>query len=248
MEESEFQVYYNQENKHWWFIHRYQIIAWVTSNIIKQTTKKCILLDVGCGTGGLLERISNIPGMSVFGVDVSNAALNFCIKRGLSRIAQADAISLPFKDESIDIGLSCEVIDHVTIEPRIALKEIYRICKKGGWVVISDVAFEFLKSEHDKVYHTKHRFNKNEMFRLITGAGFKIVKISYYNFLLFPIISAIRIFRKLLVSKEKTSSDLKENTYFLNWLLIKFLGIERELLKRYSLPYGSSLFCVAKKE
>lgn len=248
MEECEFQVYYDQEKRHWWFIHRYQIVAWVISNIINQISKECIFLDVGCGTGGLLEGISHIAGMSAFGIDVSNTALNFCIKRGISRIAQADAMSLPFKDDSIDIALSCEVIDHATIDPRITLKEIYRICKKEGWVIISDVSFEFLKSEHDKVYHTKHRFNKKEMSRLITDAGFKIVKISYYNFLLFPIISAIRILRKLLASKEKTSSDLKETIWFFNCLLIKFLRVERELLKRYSLPYGSSLLCVARKE
>lgn len=248
MEEREYRNYYNQEDTHWWFINRYKIVSRIISDIADGARKEYVFLDIGCGTGGLLGGVSNIESINAFGVDVSRTALNFCLKRGISRIAQADAMSLPFTDESIDIALSCEVMDHVTIEPEVTLKEIYRVCKKGGWFIISDVSFEFLKSEHDKVYHTKHRFNKKELYRLISDAGFKIKKISYYNFLLFPVVSAIRIFRKFINSNEETSSDLKETTRIINWLLIKFLGIERELLKRCNLPYGSSLLCVARKE
>src|SRR3989338_5135881 len=101
MEEREYRNYYNQEDTHWWFINRKKIVSRIISNIANKSKKECVFLDIGCGTGGLLGGVSNIESVNAFGVDVSPTALGFCLKSGISRIVQADVMSLPFTDGAI---------------------------------------------------------------------------------------------------------------------------------------------------
>lgn len=246
MEELEYQNYYAQEDTHWWFVNRYRIIRKIIDKILAGKNNRFNLLDLGCGTGGLLSKVRELKQLKAFGSDISKSGLNFCLKRGLSEVIQADVMKLPFKEGSLDLVLCCEVLDHSTVEIKEALKGIYRICKKGAWVIISDVAFEFLKSEHDRVYHTKHRFNIKEMRQEVGDAGFIISRITYYNFIFFPVLGLIRIFRNYIKNKEK-GSDLKETRPFFNNLLIKVLILERLLLNVCDMPWGSSLLCIARK-
>lgn len=101
------------------------------------------VLEVSCGRGGF-SRLLAARGAVMFGADFSEAAL----KIAQSRIAagdvngkavcltQADAHNLPYADESFDVIVSCETIEHL-LDPLVALKEMARVCRAGGLLYLT---------------------------------------------------------------------------------------------------------------
>jgi len=92
-----------------------------------------IVLEVGCGTGLILQRLKRYCRDCV-GVDISKGMLSKAKRRGFACM-QADAISLPFRDESFDCVVCFKVLPHI---PNIesAIQEIVRVAKKGGIVAL----------------------------------------------------------------------------------------------------------------
>jgi ubiquinone/menaquinone biosynthesis C-methylase UbiE len=90
------------------------------------------VLEVGCGTGLILERIRRFA-KSAKGIDLSPGMLALAKERGLD-VCEGSATKLPFADESFDLTCSFKVLAHV---PDIgkALAEMARVTRKGGVVL-----------------------------------------------------------------------------------------------------------------
>ncbi len=91
------------------------------------------VLEVGCGTGLLLERIAHFA-RSAKGLDLSDGMLEKARARGLE-VTLGSATDLPFADESFDVACSFKVLPHVQ-DIRRALDEMTRVVRPGGTVVI----------------------------------------------------------------------------------------------------------------
>ncbi len=90
------------------------------------------VLEVGCGTGLLLERIASFA-RHAEGVDLSPGMLAAARTRGL-KVAEASATLLPYDDESFDVTCSFKVLAHVA-DIRCALAEMTRVTRRGGTLV-----------------------------------------------------------------------------------------------------------------
>lgn len=93
-------------------------------------------LEVGCGLGYFSHKAYEL-GAGVTGVDIGSSLIK--INRGKTpdaRFIVASASKLPFEDELFDVVLSTEVIEHVDKQEK-ALKEMIRVLKKGGILVIT---------------------------------------------------------------------------------------------------------------
>ncbi len=77
--------------------------------------------------------------------------------------------------------------------------------------------------------------------------GFKIKLLTYYNFILLPLIAGVRIAQRLLPISSRTS-DLKAHNPAINSLLLRLFSSERYVLDRVNVPIGTSLLVVATKE
>ena len=96
------------------------------------------LLDVGCGNGNLFKCISD-KRYELYGVDfaenmISEAKINYGEK---AAFFTADAESLPFEDNTFDI-VTCNASFHHYIHPNSVLREMHRVLKKGGTLIIGD--------------------------------------------------------------------------------------------------------------
>jgi ubiquinone/menaquinone biosynthesis C-methylase UbiE len=96
------------------------------------------ILEVACGQSGFVRELAN-AGAQVTGCDFSSAALNAARSRfGANQAAliQGDAQSLPFADNSFDLVVSCETIEHL---PRVqaALEEMHRVTSPGGRLLLT---------------------------------------------------------------------------------------------------------------
>ncbi|MCA9522986.1 MAG: methyltransferase domain-containing protein [Myxococcales bacterium] len=90
------------------------------------------LLEVGCGTGLILERLAPRARRAV-GMDLSEGMLEKARSKGLD-VVQGSATALPFEDQSFDLSYSVKVLAHVP-DIRLALAEMARVTRPGGHII-----------------------------------------------------------------------------------------------------------------
>ena len=99
------------------------------------------ILDVGCGTGALLERIrQTFPDAVLHGLDISPKMLTIARNRNIHEVAfdEGDAENLPYDNNSFDIVVCCSSFHHYP-NPQKALAEFRRVVKPGGKLLICDM-------------------------------------------------------------------------------------------------------------
>ncbi len=203
------------------------------------------VLDAGCGTGrNLLE--FGTPG-SATGVDFSPEAVQFCRQRGLEEVQVAEVEALPFAEQSFDLILATDVLEHVE-DDLVALRELRRVASSGGHLLATVPAYRWLWSQHDHAYHHFRRYTLRELRERVQSGGWEPVAWSYFNSILLPPIAAVRV----LARRKPTHNgrpDLRLTPRPLNRLLEQPMRAEAALIRRGGrLPAGVSIgiVCVAR--
>lgn len=93
------------------------------------------LLDAGCGTG-LFSQVAVERGANVTSVDVGESLLAEVAKKCQSRRIVGSVMDLPLGDESFDVVVCTEVIEH-TVDPRRGVEELTRVLRPGGTLVLT---------------------------------------------------------------------------------------------------------------
>jgi len=92
------------------------------------------ILEAGCGTGLVMQRLRSRGASDLFGIDLSAGMLGIARQHG-SRVAQASVTALPFRDASFDVAYSFKVLAHVP-DIEAALAEMARVVRPGGTVIV----------------------------------------------------------------------------------------------------------------
>lgn len=98
------------------------------------------VIDLGSGDSGMLEAIPEK--ISYQGIDISPTQIKYAketirkSRRTNATVKQGDILNLKVKDGSFDAALLCDVVEHV-LEPEKLFKEVKRIVKKNGYIIIS---------------------------------------------------------------------------------------------------------------
>lgn len=233
---------YVTEDKHWWHVSKRKICL---DFIEKYSNAKAPqILDIGCGTGKNIEALSRLG--TVWGIDNSKVAVDYCVnKRKLRKIYLADAQITNFHNGKFDIVTMLDVLEH--LDDKITIKEIRRILKPKGLLVLTVPASQRLWSQWDVALHHKRRYSKKSLFDILTLQGFKVIKISYmYSFLIIPVL-IIRSIKSIFAQKHY-SSDFQITIWGSNLLMSQISKFERQIIKRFNIPFGTSLICIAQKK
>ena len=246
MLDREYEIMYRLENSHWWFVAKKRYIEIILDYHLKD--KGGNILDVGCGTGGMIELFKRYG--RVFGMDRHEAACEYSRQRNKFSLIKGDANKLPFKKGTFRLITLLDVLYHQHIlEDEEVLEQIYELLAPNGLILITDSAFEFLKSTHDIAVMARHRYTLKELKAKLKSSHFLIQKSTYLYFIIFPVVVLSRLLGKLtlLFFKPAIHSDLKKTNPFLNKFLAGLLSWEGSLLKHISFPWGSSLLILGKK-
>lgn len=247
MNRNFYKNYFEVEKNHWLMKVRRLIIL---DNIKKLFGKKGNnerILDFGCGSGFFVKELQKAGHFSCWGVDISEDAIKFGELRGTKNLSVLDSHKLNFKDNSFDIVLSMDVLEHLEDESW-AIKEIERILKPKGKFIVMVPAYQFLWGVQDEVAHHYRRYTLGGIKkRILDNGDFKILKSSYFNTFLFLPIAIVRIFSKVFNLK-KRQSDFDINSPFLDKVFFSIFNFERKLLKSISFPFGVSVLLVLEKK
>lgn len=249
MREEFYAEYYEIENVHWWFLARWKIFM----DLIEREfagEPEIRALDAGCGTGTMLGHLETL-GPAV-GIDRAPAAVRFCRSRGRNRVLEGSADRLPLGDGTFDLVCALDMLEHIE-DDVAALKEMGRACRPGGRILITVPAYRFLWGRQDEISHHLRRYTARELRSRITAAGLEVAKLTYFNTLLFPIVAAIRVTRRLMPGDPEEEKEEIESDFTMtrpgrmNDLLARVFQAESGLIRAMRLPFGVSLLAVAQK-
>jgi trans-aconitate methyltransferase len=232
------------EDSHFWFVAREQICLDLIDGIMKESVKR--ILDYGCGTGKIAYLLQQrYQDKEIFGADVSDAALDYCRKRGLTNIFDLKNEKLP--QNTFDLIICFEVLEHIEDEMEF-LAQVKELLRTGGMIFMTVPAYDFLWSGEDYVSNHVRRYTRKQIKQKIGQAGFRTSKVSYFNTFLFLPIVLVLLAKRIFLPQSMYESDFKEVPRFLNMVLAKIFASEKWFLKHVSFPFGASLLVIAQKE
>jgi len=200
------------------------------------------ILDAGCGTGWNLQDLSSFG--DTHGIDLSPLAVITTKRRG-GRVTQGNLLELPYPASSFDVVTSFDVLYHAWVrDDAQAVRELARVLKPGGLILVKTPALRILWGAHDEAVHSRHRYTRGELERLLEGAGLRLVRSTYANSLLFPVLLSRRFLDRLL---NRHGSDVALLPAPIERLFLGLLAIEAFLVRGLDLPIGASVFALARK-
>jgi SAM-dependent methyltransferase len=233
------------EGSHWWFVGRRAILESFLEPIIQNLKSKGQnpkILDVGCGTGANIEMLSQYGAAE--GVDVSEEALEFCRRKGLT-VQKGLAESLPYGDETFDLTTALDVIEHLD-DDVAGLQEMFRVTKHGGYSLIFVPAFMWLWGVQDDISHHRIRYTRKQIVERLTKAGYKVERATYANWTFFAPILAGRTLMKITGLKPESENNITISG--LNGIFGKLFAAERHWLRNIDFPFGVSIVVIAHKQ
>jgi SAM-dependent methyltransferase len=239
---AEYRRMYEAEERQWWYSGQ-RAIALALLSAAGPLRPDRRLLDAGCGTGYNLVALGR-EGRAM-GVDLSPAALAFCRERGV-RALRASVLQLPFADGSFDVAGSFDVLYHAWVsDDRAAVAEMVRVLRPGGVVLVRVPALKALWGAHDVEVQSRHRYTRGELVALLRACGLSVLRSTYCNSILFPLLLARRTLDRALA---REGSDVGFLPPPLEWLFTRALQVEAALVRRgLSFPIGASVVALARK-
>jgi len=206
------------------------------------------IVDIGSGEGFFADFLHKEKIGRLILDDHNLTSLKRSIRKHNDLGCMSDICKLPFASESFDLVCALDVIEHIEDDKR-ALKEIFRVVKKGGYLLLTVPAYNFLYGEHDEFAGHIRRYTLKEVRKKLTQSCFDVVWFNYAKAIAFFPMLFLRFFKKLSRKSEaKIRPDFFNLPVILNRLFNFLLCIEMPLFKYTRVPFGVSVICLGKKE
>jgi SAM-dependent methyltransferase len=181
-------------------------------------------------------------------MDLADAALKICRERGLDCVSMADVTALPYGDEAFDTVIAIDVLEHID-DDGAALREIHRVAKPGGTLIVTVPAFQMLWSRRDVDHHHKRRYRVSGIRKRLRDGGFEVLKATYVNLpVFFPLYLMIKAGQLSADDTTSVSKDFGIVPKPINAVLARMMEAEARITPHVNLPFGSSIACVGRKK
>lgn len=151
------------------------------------------VLDMGCASGWFVSEIQKkYPNSDFYGIDIYDEAIRYANKLYPQiKFSVSDAHKTKYENDFFDLIISTEVIEHLE-DPKIAIKEMKRILKKNGQLIIEvdsgsvlfSIVWYLWRKINGKVWNDSHlhSFNVAKLENIAKELDFKIEKKNKFNF------------------------------------------------------------------
>jgi SAM-dependent methyltransferase len=242
MDQRERQAMLTMDDRHWWYRGRRRVIR---AELDKLTLPRSArVLDAGCGSGRTLQELVDYG--EVHGIEFDPDAAALAHSRGLGEVRVGRVEELPWEDGFFDLITCLDVIEH-TPDDRSSLRELRRVCKPNGHLLITVPAYQGLWSLHDVANHHYRRYARRTLRAAATDAGWRIDRMTSFNSLLLAPAAAVRVAqrRRLAEANHDASSELRLGYAWMNSLLERPLRAEANWIAHgRTLPAGLSLLAL----
>jgi SAM-dependent methyltransferase len=192
MDRVEVQAMLDNEDRHWWYRGRRRIFLDELSRLHVKPGAR--ILDAGCGSGRLLDELTKLGEVS--GLDHNADSVEIARERGHPDVHQGVVEALPWEDETFDLITCLDVVEH-TADDRVTLRELRRVLKTGGHLLITVPAIQAIWSSHDVFNNHYRRYDKRMMRKAAGDVGLHIERMTYFNSLLFGPAAAVRLVQRV---------------------------------------------------
>jgi SAM-dependent methyltransferase len=231
------------EDRHWWYRGRRRVIRGVIAEL-PHSDGQMRVLDAGCGSGRNMVELQGLG--QVTGVELSSTSVRLARARGVGEVIQGSVLEMPFADDSFDLAVCLDVIEHLQ-DDLAALRELRRVIAPGGFLLVTVPAYQSLWSGHDTLNHHYRRYERGGLLSTSTAAGWECVRTTYFNSLLLPVAVTLRALARFNPRATESSLDLWVPPAPMNWLLEQPLRLEADLIDRgVGIPAGLSLLAVLR--
>jgi len=234
------------EREHFWFRGFRRFVAPLLAQAAGNR-RDLRILDCGCGTGNNL-RILRAHGRPT-GVDLTFSGLAYARRHGERLLARASALTLPFSADTFDLTTSFDLIYAFDdAQAAQALKELHRVLRPGGHLVLNVAALPMLRGNHSILGGEVQRYTRTSLRRHLERAGFEIVRLTYTNASILPIVAAVRFLQRVGQGQHEASEvEMTVPIAPINLTLSALLAVESVALRVVNMPLGSSLLTLARK-
>mgnify|MGYP005841027067 CR=1 FL=1 len=247
MNPAEFDNIFRSEQDFWWFRGMRRILYSLLDPVVEGRPMGPVL-EAGCGTGYMTRELAARYGWRMHPVDLGWEGLSYGRLLGVPRLLQCDISALPFPAACFDAVLSLDVLVHFPKgEEDRPMAELARVAAPGGLLVVRVSALDLLRSRHSRYAHERQRFTRKRLLALAARHGFRTLRCTYANSLLFPVaLAKFRLWEPLL--RQPPRSGTEPVKPWLDNLLHFPLGLEAAWLGAGGgFPLGQSLILIAEK-
>ena len=249
MDQAEFDLHAEVEQRHWWFTGRRRIMRSLLHEIVPPKGNKTVV-DIGCGTGANIASLSG--DYHAIGVDASQYAIE------QARSAHPDVEFHATIDDEVIASLVSQaaavtimdVLEHVPDDHEM-LSKLLSAARPGTFFLITVPAHLSLWSKHDEVFGHYRRYTREQLEAVWAGLDVECRLISFFNARLHPIVRMIRSRKRQREEATDThQSDLKIPLAPLNAMLHRiFAGESRKLVRglrgQQEMPYANGVSLIA---
>jgi SAM-dependent methyltransferase len=243
LERNEYEKMERAEDGMWWYAGLHAHLLFFLRQSLGDR-KNAVVLDAGCGTGGLLRALAEvIPQSCVLGLDADERACVSARVKTRCPVCVGSVDAIPFSESTFTAIVSADVLCHRSVDDVQALLNLNRCLATGGTLVLNLPAYQWLHSAHDRAVHQSRRYTRTRVHELLRAAGFAKIRTTYWNTFLFPLMVLRRMFKWA-----KGGSDVIQFPKPVNLIFRALMHMESILLRRgFTLPFGGSVLAVAVK-
>jgi ubiquinone/menaquinone biosynthesis C-methylase UbiE len=185
MKAEYYQEYYHLERKNWWFLARKEILRDQLKSLLRGKGSLNIL-NVGAALGAstlMLQEFGNVTSL-----EYNKECCDFVKEKLGMDFINGSITELPFDDNKFDLVCAFDVVEHVE-EDALAIRELHRVCKPGGYTFTTVPTFRFMWSEHDEINEHVRRYTMKSYLALFKSVGllFILNHISIFGYF-FPLL------------------------------------------------------------
>lgn len=196
MDPSEYAKLDQIEREHWFYRGKRDIVRhWLEKYLSLQPDD--LLIDAGMGTGAFLEEMSSR--CRVLGIDDHDESLALArprIEAVGGQVLKSALDHVPLPDGTAAVVTALDVLEHLD-DDRTALRELIRLTRPGGLILLTVPALRWLWSDWDEAVHHRRRYHRPELIKLCDQPGVEQLHCAYINFATLGPIALVRGWRKL---------------------------------------------------